>query len=44
MTDGNRSFLVAPIVGALMLIPLIGFSVSPLQAAEPAVTIPPRSG
>jgi peptide-methionine (S)-S-oxide reductase len=43
MTDGNRSFLLAPIIGALMLIPLLGFSASPLQAAEPAVTIPPPS-
>jgi peptide-methionine (S)-S-oxide reductase len=43
MTDGNRSFLLAPLVGALMLVPLLGFSVSPLQAAEPAVTIPAPS-
>src|SRR6202167_2639702 len=40
MTDGSR-FLLAPIVGALMLIPLLGFGVSPLQAAEPAIVIPP---
>src|SRR5580658_3765868 len=41
MTDGSRGFLLAPIIGTLMLIPLLGFSVSPLQAAEPAVVIPP---
>ena len=42
MADAQgRGFLLAPLVGALMLIPLFGFSVSPLQAAEPAVIIPP---
>src|ERR1700676_544735 len=42
MMDGQgRGFLLAPLVGALMLIPLFGFGVNVVQAAEQAVVIPP---
>jgi peptide-methionine (S)-S-oxide reductase len=37
----GRGFLLAPVVAALMLIPLVGFTASMVQAAEPAVVIPP---
>ena len=39
--DTGRGLLLAPVVAALMLIPLFGFTASIVQAAEPAVTIPP---
>jgi peptide-methionine (S)-S-oxide reductase len=43
-TDENgRRFLLAPVVGALLLIPLFGLTASVTQAAEPAVAIPSPS-
>jgi peptide-methionine (S)-S-oxide reductase len=38
--DVGRSFLLAPAVGALLLITLFGFTASLVQAAEPAIAIP----
>ena len=37
----RRGVLLAPAIGALLLIPLFGFTGGIVQAAEPAVTIPP---
>jgi peptide-methionine (S)-S-oxide reductase len=39
--DTDRRLSLAPVVGALMLIPLFGFAANTVQAAEPAVVIPP---
>ena len=39
--DDRRSVLLALVVGALMLIPFFGFLANRVQAAEPAVAIPP---
>ena len=38
--ESGRGVLLAPLVAALMLIPLFGFTASLVQAAEPAVAIP----
>jgi peptide-methionine (S)-S-oxide reductase len=39
--DSLDCFRLAPIVGALMLLPFFGFTAGRAQAAEPAVEIPP---
>ena len=39
--EAGRGFLLAPVVAALLLIPLFGLTASLVQAAEPAVAIPP---
>ena len=41
MADGRgRKSLLAPVVGALLLVPLLALGIDGVHAAEPAVTIP----
>jgi peptide-methionine (S)-S-oxide reductase len=44
MADGRgRKALLAPVVGALLLVPLLALGIDGVRAAEPAVTIPPAA-